>query len=194
MSALCLFRHQNAMIVKIPTSSVHRRNTTVPGSPPDRTLPLDLMAQRPKRVLAISSSGGHWVQLLRVRPAFEGHEIVYSSVRAEDAVDVAPDRFLAIPDATRWDRLRFAWMTMCVALLLVRVRPDVVISTGAAPGYVAVRLARYVRARTIWLDSVANAEEVSMSGRRIGPRADLWLTQWPELAGADGPTYAGSVL
>ncbi|MEZ5165890.1 MAG: hypothetical protein R2695_05120 [Acidimicrobiales bacterium] len=99
-----------------------------------------------------------------------------------------------IPDATRWDRLRFLHMVVKVAILLVRVRPDVVISTGAAPGFVALRLAGLVRSRTVWIDSIANCEEVSLSGRRIGPRADLWLTQWPHLARPEGPRYEGAVL
>ena len=30
-----------------------------------------------------------------------------------------------------------------------------------------------------------------LSGRKAGPRADLYLTQWPHLAGPDGPEYAG---
>ena len=152
------------------------------------------MGRDPKRILAIASSGGHWVQLRRLRPAFDGHEVIYASVRPEDASDVAPARYHVVPDATRWDRLRFAWMVVRVAWVVLRVRPDVVISTGAAPGYVALRLAPLVRARTAWIDSIANCEELSMSGRRIGPRADLWLTQWPELAGPGGPAYAGSVV
>jgi hypothetical protein len=41
---------------------------------------------------------------------------------------------------------------------------------------------------------VANVDELSMSGRKAGPHADLWLTQWPHLAAANGPRYSGSVL
>ena len=152
------------------------------------------MGTQQKRILAVASSGGHWVQLQRIRPAFEGHEVVFASVRAADGADVSPHEYHVIPDATRWDKLRFVWLIVKVALLLVRVRPDVIVSTGAAPGFVALRLAPLVRARTIWIDSIANAEQVSMSGRRIGPKCDLWLTQWPELAEAGGPTYAGAVL
>ena len=85
-------------------------------------------------------------------------------------------------------------MTFRVTLLVVRLRPDVIISTGAAPGFVALRVGALVGARTCWLDSIANTEVLSESGRRIGPKADLWLTQWPDLAKSDGPTYAGSVL
>jgi hypothetical protein len=49
-------------------------------------------------------------------------------------------------------------------------------------------------ARTIWIDSIANVEELSLSGRRIGKHAHLWLTQWPHLAAPGGPRYEGSVL
>jgi hypothetical protein len=69
-----------------------------------------------------------------------------------------------------------------------------VVSTGAAPGYVALRIAHVLRAQTIWLDSIANIAELSLSGAKVGRYADLWLTQWPHLAGPQGPYYAGSVL
>ena len=78
--------------------------------------------------------------------------------------------------------------------MLLRERPDVVVSTGAAPGFLALRLGKLLRARTIWVDSIANAEELSLSGRRIGPHADLWLTQWEPLARPEGPLYRGAVL
>jgi len=35
---------------------------------------------------------------------------------------------------------------------------------------------------------------LSLSGRRVGPWADLWLTQWEHLARPEGPEYRGSVL
>jgi len=68
------------------------------------------------------------------------------------------------------------------------------VSTGAAPGYIAVRLGKLLGARTAWIDSVANVEEVSLSGRMVGRHADLWLTQWRHLAKDDGPQYRGEVL
>lgn len=146
------------------------------------------------KLLAIASGGGHWVQLLRLRKAFEGCEVTYSSVRHGYAADVPGERFVRVPDATRWDRLRLLWMTVRVAWLVLSSRPDVIISTGAAPGYVAIRVGKMLGARTIWIDSIANVEEVSLSGQRIGKHADLWLTQWLHLAGSQGPYFKGSVL
>jgi hypothetical protein len=33
-----------------------------------------------KTILAIASGGGHWIQLLRLKSAFEGHRVIYASV------------------------------------------------------------------------------------------------------------------
>lgn len=146
------------------------------------------------RVLAIASGGGHWVQLLRLRPAFEGARVTYVSVRPAYASDVPGERFMAINDATRWDKVGLLKMALKLLLIMLRVRPNVVISTGAAPGYFAIRLGRLLGARTIWLDSIANVEEMSMTGMMVKNKASLWLTQWPHLASEDGPTCHGSVL
>lgn len=147
-----------------------------------------------KTILAISSGGGHWVQLLRLRSAFAGRPVVFASVLSSYGQDVAGERFMKIPDATRWDRMRLVWMVLRILWLLLTLRPEVVVSTGALPGYVAVRLGKLLGARTIWIDSIANVEELSMSGARIGKHADLWLTQWPHLARDGGPSYLGAVL
>lgn len=151
--------------------------------------------RRRPRVLAVASGGGHWVQLLRLRPAFEGCDVVYVTVRRAFAQDLAPGQPLrVVVDATRWNKLKLLWMAAQMAWILLRQRPDVVVTTGAAPGYFAIRLGRLLGARTVWLDSAANVEQLSLAGEKAGKYADLWLTQWPELAREGGPTHAGSVL
>ena len=85
-------------------------------------------------------------------------------------------------------------MALQILWILLRTRPHIVVSTGAAPGYFAVRLGKLLGARTIWIDSIANVEKLSLSGQRIGRHADLWLTQWPHLAGPKGPHFLGGIL
>jgi glycosyltransferase involved in cell wall biosynthesis len=145
-------------------------------------------------VLAVASGGGHWVQLLRLRPAFEGCRVTYVTVRPDYQTDVPGQRLLVIDDATAWDKLALARAALQVLWILLRERPDVVISTGAAPGYLALRIGKMLGARTVWLDSIANVEILSRAGRLAGPIADLWLTQWPHLASEEGPHCAGSVF
>ncbi len=150
--------------------------------------------RKAKRVLAISSGGGHWVQLLRLQEAFSGCEVVYATVHPSYRADVPSARFYAIPDATRWNKLRLVRLVLRVLWVMAVERPDVVVTTGAAPGYIAVVLGRLGRAKTVWIDSIANVEQMSMSGRKAKAHADLWLTQWPHLAVAGGPRFAGAVL
>jgi hypothetical protein len=35
---------------------------------------------RKKKILAVASGGGHWVELIRLSPAFEGHVVVFATV------------------------------------------------------------------------------------------------------------------
>lgn len=150
--------------------------------------------RRRVKLLAIASGGGHWVQLLRLRPAFEGCDVVFATVKAGYRSDVGDASFRVIPDANRWSKVSLLRAGFGVMKVLWQERPDVVVSTGAAPGYFAIRLAALFRVRTVWVDSVANIDELSMSGRRAGPYATLWLTQWPHLAQEGGPEYRGSVF
>jgi UDP-N-acetylglucosamine:LPS N-acetylglucosamine transferase len=103
-------------------------------------------------------------------------------------------RFHVVRDASRWDKVGLAIEAMQILWLLHTLRPDVVITTGAAPGYFAIRFGKMFGAKTIWVDSIANVEELSLSGKKAGRYADLWLTQWPHLARPGGPLYFGSVL
>lgn len=152
------------------------------------------MARRTQqRILAVSSSGGHWVQLSRLRPAFEGHDVVYLTTDAGHRDEVAGARFYTVKDASRWNKLALAASALKVLYVVARERPDVVVSTGAAPGYLAVRFGKLIGAQTAWVDSVANVEEMSLSGQMASTKADLCLTQWPHLSGGR-VGYRGTVL
>lgn len=146
------------------------------------------------RVLAVASGGGHWAQLMRVREAFEGAELVLVSVHADYGLDAPDHRMHVVPDANQWDRLGLLKLAFQVFRVMLKERPDVVVSTGAAPGFFALLFGRLMGARTIWLDSIANVERLSLSGRIVKPFAQVWLTQWPDVARPEGPEYAGSVF
>lgn len=149
------------------------------------------------RVLAIASGGGHWIQLSRVMRGFhsvEDVELAYVTTLDGYRSHVDGRRFYVIQDGNRHKKLACLVAALQLVLVLIRERPDVVITTGAACGYLCIRIARLLGARTVWIDSIANAHELSGSGKLVGPYADLWLTQWPELARANGPHFMGSVL
>lgn len=148
-----------------------------------------------RRVLAIASGGGHWVQLQRLRPAFEDCDVAYVSVHADYGQDVPGARFYHVTNITRMNLAKLLILGPQLLGILLRERPQVVITTGSLPGLIAIALAkRLFGIRTIWIDSIANCERMSSSGKRARSFADQWLTQWPDLAAADGPQYWGAVL
>jgi UDP-N-acetylglucosamine:LPS N-acetylglucosamine transferase len=148
-----------------------------------------------RKVMAVASGGGHWVELRRLLPAFEGMEVVYASVDATTDADLRPARYYQLRDVSRRDPLGFFVIALRLARIMRRERPDVVITTGAAPGLMALLVGKLVAgSRTVWIDTIASVDNMSLSGRLAGFVADLWLVQWKHLARPGGPEYWGAVL
>jgi hypothetical protein len=147
------------------------------------------------RVLVVASGGGHWIQMRRLQPVFDGLDVAFVSVQSTYADEVPGHRFYAVRDVTRWDRFGVAILIAQLTVIMMIERPRVVITTGSAPGMIALALAKLLlRARTMWIDSLANCEQMSSSGKRARRFSDVWLTQWPQLHRPGGPDYWGAVL
>jgi len=145
--------------------------------------------------MAIASGGGHWVQLRRIMPALDGMDVFYVSLDPSLAADVPGHDYYTIRDVSRRDRFGILVVVSQLLRILIHERPKVVITTGSLPALIGLALAKYLfGAKTIWIDSIANAEKLSASGKKAGKIADVWLTQWPHLSGPDGPQHWGAVL
>ena len=157
------------------------------------TCPVRRPAPR-RRVMAVSSGGGHWVELRRISAAFDGVDVCYVSTDASAAAGLGA-RHHVIRNVTRRNRLGFVVLLWQLLRILLRERPEVVVTTGAAPGLIALLLAKILlRSRTIWIDSIASAEIMSLSARLARPVADAWLVQWAHLARGEGPEFWGAVV
>jgi UDP-N-acetylglucosamine:LPS N-acetylglucosamine transferase len=146
------------------------------------------------KVLLVASGGGHWVQLMRMAAAFVDFDCVFMTTLNGYDEDVADKRLYLVNDANRWNKFGLLRMAFRILFILLWERPGVIVSTGAAPGYFAIRFGKLLGARTVWVDSIANVECLSLSGQRVAPYADMWLTQWPHLARPEGPQFHGAVL
>lgn len=151
--------------------------------------------QRKKlKILAVASAGGHWIQLCRMSSAFDGYDVAYASTSRSLEIDVEGSPFFVVADSSRWSKIGLLRSAVGMISILIQYRPDIVISTGAAPGLFGIVFGKILGARTIWIDSIANADTLSLSGRLAGRFSDVWLTQWEHLQKPGGPKYGGSVL
>jgi len=148
-----------------------------------------------KRVLFVASAGGHWIQLCRLASELNYEQAHYATTLKGAKAPTGTQKVSIVPDASRSNPFKLVALGARLFWLMVRVRPHVVITTGAAPGLLAIGMAKLIGAKTVWIDSLANSEVVSLSGRMAERYADLWLTQWPHLeASLPRLRYMGSVL
>ncbi|WP_394172401.1 hypothetical protein [Thalassotalea litorea] len=143
-----------------------------------------------KKILAVASDGGHWIQLNRLAPIFNKNNTTFVSTFPKNG----DENHYCVTDANLDEKFKLIIQAFQILFIVIRIRPDVVISTGASPGFFAILFAKIFNKKTVWLDSIANSEELSLSGQKIGGIVGLWLTQWPELADKNGPKYKGKVL
>lgn len=134
------------------------------------------------KTLAIASAGGHWIQLMRVLPAFEAHELIFVSTNKSFAETVEGCQFYSVPDANRWNKFKLIEMAYHMFKIILAIRPELIVSTGAAPGLMGIIAGKALGAKTVWIDSIANVERISLSGRIASYFSDRIYTQWPHLS------------
>lgn len=149
--------------------------------------------EKKKKIFAAASIGGHWKQLLRItKPLEKRFEIVYASTHAKCATMIGEKKFYLMNDFSRKDAWRLIPSFFRLFFIIRREHPTVVLTTGAAPGLVCLFAGWLLRYKTIWIDSTANAAQLSASGRIARHFASRVYTQWPDLA-KNGILYAGNV-
>ncbi|MGO4855243.1 UDP-N-acetylglucosamine--LPS N-acetylglucosamine transferase [Phaeovulum sp. W22_SRMD_FR3] len=148
-----------------------------------------------KRVLAVASTGGHWEQLMQLAPAFDGFDTTYACTDHRQGELYQLAKFHGLRDYSQTEPMKALRGLGETFLLIAKVRPHVVISTGAAPGLLCLFWGRIFGAKTIWVDSIANSEQLSMSGRLALKFCHTVCTQWEHLASeSQRPRYQGSLL
>jgi hypothetical protein len=146
------------------------------------------------KVLAVASAGGHWEQLMQLRPVLGTYDVRFVTTRRDVGEHGSIDAPLTLPDCNKQTPIRAMLCALAALWLVLRERPDVIVTTGAAPGFFCLMAGRLVGARTLRIDSVANGEQLSLSGRLAQSIADECWTQWAHLATDHRPRFHGAVL
>lgn len=146
-----------------------------------------------KKIIAIASVGGHWVQLLRLMPAFNNNEIIFVTTKHSLNTMVPNHKFYVLPDFNRNNKSGILKSFFIIIKIYLNEKPDLVVTTGAAPGLVGLIFGKLFGLKTVWIDSIANVDELSSSGKIALRVADRFYTQWPDLAN-EKIIYVGNVL
>jgi UDP-N-acetylglucosamine:LPS N-acetylglucosamine transferase len=146
------------------------------------------------RVLLVGSSGGHLAQLVALAPLWEPNQRYWVTFDTADAVSLLAgevDGHVAwAHHPTTRNLANLARNTRLAASVMATVRPDVVISTGAAVAYPFFVAARARRVPTVYLEVYDRIESRTLTGRLCRPLTTVFCVQWPE----QQRLYPGSVL
>jgi len=148
------------------------------------------------RICLAASAGGHTSQLLKLAESWKGYEtfcVTTTGVVTEKLRKYG--KVYAVGECNREHLLLvFLVLIRCINIIL-RERPDIVMSSGAAVGCIMCFLGKLLSAKIVWLDSITNVERISLSGRMVRHIADLFLVQWPELVEQYSDVeYVGAVI
>ena len=142
------------------------------------------------RVMAVASFGGHWIQLQRIKKSLEGFDVKY--VTTSHLVQKEENLFY-VKNCSAKTPLKLLLCSFQLFKIIFLQKPDVILSTGAAPGCLACIIGKLLMKKTIWLDSIANFQRISLSGRIIRNFSDQTLTQWEHLE-SDKVKFKGTIL
>jgi hypothetical protein len=151
------------------------------------------------RLCVGASAGGHLNQLIRLLQ-FSDNWPVSSTFCITTLHELAPQLSeygptYVIGECNRRHPFLAVGVFWKAISLVMKQRPDVVVTTGALPLAMVCLVAKLTGSSVVWIDSIANTERLSMSGSFVHRFADLVIVQWPDLANKyKNVVYAGTIL
>jgi UDP-N-acetylglucosamine:LPS N-acetylglucosamine transferase len=153
---------------------------------------------RPRRlkICLVSSSGGHLNQLLLLKDIWQQRDHFFVTLRDYVVDELREHSSVYVLEwANRNHPVKLLKLVIRCLAILLRERPDVILSTGAAVGCLMCVVGKSLGKKVIWVDTVSHVESLTLSGKIVRHFADVFLVQWPELEQKYRDTeYVGSII
>lgn len=155
-----------------------------------------------KKVLFISSTGGHLNELLQLKPMFEKydyHIITEKDKTNESLEDEYSEKISYLPYGTRSKIFQYvfvyAFLILKTFYLYFKIKPKYIITTGTHTAGPMCYLGKLFGSKIIYIETFANINKKTATGRLIYPIADLFIVQWEEMLKIyPRAVYGGSIF
>lgn len=134
------------------------------------------------KVIAIASGGGHWEELVLMKEAFIEEDVMWVTTLKGLSEIEGFKRQKIVSDTNRKNKIKMVKAFVQIYKIITEENPELIITTGAAPGLFAVIIGKFYKIKTIWIDSIANSTELSLSGRIAKHFANQVYTQHKSLS------------
>ena len=140
-----------------------------------------------KKVMFISSTGGHLTELLEMSPLFKDYD--YSLITEKTKSNLyLKEKFQNVHYLVYGTKshlftylFKFTYNIFKSFYLFLKIRPDVVVTTGTHTAVSMCYIAKLFRKKVIYIETLANRETKTMAGKLIYPIADYFLVQWESM-------------
>lgn len=141
-----------------------------------------------KKVLFISSTGGHLGELMQLKSIFKNynyHIITDKDKTTKNLINTYGSRIDYLVYGTKDNLLKYIFIfpyniikSFC---LFIKIRPKVIITTGAHTCVPICYIGKLFRRKIIYIETFANSETRTLTGRMIYPIANTFIVQWESM-------------
>lgn len=141
-----------------------------------------------KRVLFISSTGGHFNELVQLKPLFEKYDyyiITEKDKTNKNLKEIYGEKVSFLPYGTRSKLFSyiFKYLYLCfkTIYLYLKIKPKIIVTTGTHTAGPMCVLGKILGSKIIYIETFANTNKKTATGKLIYPIADLFIVQWEEM-------------
>jgi len=140
-----------------------------------------------KKILWISSQGGHLNELLQLENLFSGYEssIMTEKTKATTFLKEKYPHTIYLPYGTKHNLLFYPFILFANCFIslyqYLKIRPDYIITTGAHTAGPMCCIAKIIGSKVIYIETFANRNSKTATGKLIYLFADLFIVQWKSM-------------
>lgn len=133
-----------------------------------------------KKILFVSSSGGHYEQLMMLKPIMDRNETLILTEKT--SFNKSDDkRLLPVNRKEKLFLFKMVLNSIVSLYYLLSFKPQVIISTGTLCSIPICLLAKKRGIKVIYIESFAKVKTPTKTGEYLYGKVDLFIVQWEEL-------------
>lgn len=133
---------------------------------------------RKPRICFVSSSGGHWEQLQKLKPLADKYTGFFVTEKTKIEAPLAKYFMLQTDLKDKLMPLKMLWNATYTLFIWIKERPDFVITTGTMVAYPFYLLAVLFRKKFIFIETFGRVNMPTVAGKMMEKHADLFIVQW----------------
>lgn len=134
-----------------------------------------------KKVCFAASSGGHYEQLLMLKPLMEKYDSFILTEKTKYSTEIKNVKSYYLLQVNRKEKsfiLKMIWNAFKSVFFFIKERPDVVITTGVLSTIPMCLIAKIFGRKLVYIESFAKINSPTETGKFLYKFADRFYVQW----------------